>query len=190
MVVDVEWDGERDEGIVWQRIGEGRSISSLFPQRIHKTRSTPRELATVILHTWLDTSRSPSQRQRAPLSSFVRSPRLHGSFAESRLLFLHYVMNASNWNSCIPGTSRKGTCHCEAPKFISLANSSIQVLSRPFYHPDFFSSQRANPALLSLSPTLNEPAQKFFFQFHLSTQNSVCQLSLLSRPSCLPTPAL
>ena len=125
VVVDVEWDGERDEGIVWQRIGEGRSISSLFPQRIHKTRSTPRELATVILHTWLDTSRSPSQRQRAPLSSFVRSPRLHGSFAESRLLFLHSVMNASNWNSCIPGTSRKGTCHCEAPKFISLANSSI-----------------------------------------------------------------
>jgi hypothetical protein len=41
----------------------------------------------------------------------------------------------------------------------------------PFSPPDFFPSQRANPVLLSALPTLNEPAQKYFFQFHLSTQN-------------------
>lgn len=37
------------------------------------------------------------------------------------------------------------------------------------FTPDFFPSQRANPALLSTSQTLNEPGQKSFFQFHLST---------------------
>lgn len=52
----------------------------------------------------------------------------------------------------------------------------------PLSPTDFFSSQRANPALLSASPTLNEPAQKFFFQFHLSTQNmaTLQQLPVIS----------
>jgi len=46
--------------------------------------------------------------------------------------------------------------------FQALARTFVRF--GPFSPPDFFSSQQANPAL-------NELAQTFFFQFHLSAQN-------------------
>ncbi len=42
---------------------------------------------------------------------------------------------------------------------------------RALFAPRLLFLPQANPALLSVSPTLNEPAQKFFCQIHLSTQN-------------------
>jgi hypothetical protein len=116
------------------------------------------------------------------LRSFVHSPHnlgpvLHGSFT----LFFHgaCVMNAPQLDSCIPGTSSKGAEGLLNHPANRITSTYFRPFFWPFSPPDFFSSQQANPALLSASPTLNEPAQKFFFQFHLSNG---CSPGHLCRP--------
>jgi hypothetical protein len=148
--------------------GRPGRLAPIFPQRINKTRSSQGIGGVIIL-------RSPRQRLRASLIYSLisqsgkvktgRAPVCTGYSWLGPLLFMYSRHKPQG--SCDIITMAPATASDTMPHLTCTYFRTFRALSTP----DFFSSQQANPALLSLSPTLNEPAQKFFYQFHLSTQN-------------------
>jgi hypothetical protein len=121
--------------------GSPGRLAPFFPQRTDR----PRDLAAVIL--LIPIAYSPSQRLRAPLICSLtshnpakRAPVRARFTVSRRLSYFTFVMNPPKWDSCIPGTSRKGDVM--ARKINSLANPSLctyfSYVSGPFHHPTSF----------------------------------------------------
>jgi hypothetical protein len=93
------------------------------------------------------------------LSTPARAPVCTGLHRSLLFYLFHDDRRRPKLDSCIPGTSLKG-----GPGDTNAHLHVLSYLSGPFHLPTSFPPNRQ-------IPTFNEPAQKFFFQFHLSTQN-------------------